>query len=99
MITLRRNNVVKVVDSKEKAAKLLKEGFEIIENTESTGTTNENADTSETTSGNADILETASDNANTLDTISENADDESLDDIEKPSKKGKKNAKSGDTDS
>lgn len=91
MITLRRNNVVKVVDSEEKAAKLVKEGFEMIEdeNTEISGTINDNAD----------ILETASDNANILDTISENADDESLDDIEKPSKKGKKNAKSGDTDS
>ena len=91
MITLRRNNVVKVVDSEEYAAKLVKEGFEMIEdeNTEISGTINDNAD----------ILETASDNANILDTISENADDESLDDIEKPSKKGKKNAKSGDTDS
>ena len=81
MITLRRNNVVKVVDSEEKAAKLVKEGFEMIEdeNTEISGTINDNADTS--------------------DTVSENADDESLDDIEKPSKKGKKNAKSGDTDS
>ena len=31
MITLRRNNVVKVVDSEEKAAKLVKDGFEMIE--------------------------------------------------------------------
>ena len=88
MITLRRNNVVKVVDSEEKAAKLVKDGFEMIEyeNTEISGTINENAD----------ILDTASDNADTSDTVSDNADDESLDDIEKPSKK---NAKSGDTDS
>ena len=48
---------------------------------------------------NADALDTASDNTDTSDTVSDNADDESLDDIEKPSKKGKKNAKSGDTDS
>lgn len=96
MITLRRNNVVKVVDSEEKAAKLVRDGFEMIddeiaedESTEAAGTINDNAD----------ILETAGDNADTSDTVSENADDESLDDIEKPSKKGKKNAKSGDTDS
>ena len=96
MITLRRNNVVKVVDSEEKAAKLVKDGFEMVEdeiaedeNTEATGTIKENTDT----------LDTASDNTDTSDTVSDNADDESLDDIEKPSKKGKKNAKSGDTDS